>query len=117
MDKNLSCKQRHGSCIVVNKSGSCTRASDLFNRECVFTAFCHNAFSHIAYLSRLTCFLSSMLINALFTFYYDFISQLWSIILFWLDHLLKEFKRHFSYSLLEKYLYHRYKILNSISPP
>ena len=74
-------------------------------RECVCTDFCHGAFSHIAYLSRLTCFLSVMLINDLFTFYYDFLSQLWLIILFWLEHLLKEFKKTFFLFLCWRNIY------------
>ena len=46
-----------------------------------------------------------MLINDLFTFYYDFISQLWLIILFWLEHLLKEFKKTFFLFLCWRNIY------------
>ena len=46
-----------------------------------------------------------MLINDLFTFYYDFLSQLWLIILFWLEHLLKEFKKTFFLFLCWRNIY------------
>ena len=71
---------------------------------CFYSFLSQCFFSHCISI-KTHCFLSSMLINDLFTFYYDFISQLWSIILFWLDNLLKEFKKDIFLILCWKNIY------------